>query len=107
MPKLNLLLMGVLTAAVVAGTGLLVLRARSSEEKKSVRVEKLLRKLADRDSDTRREGEDGLRRMGRAAVAPLMEASTSADRVLAGRAAKLLQEFQPLAPAERPSPTAE
>ena len=46
MPKLNLLLMGVLTAAVVAGTGLLVLRARSSEEKKSVRVEKLLRKLA-------------------------------------------------------------
>jgi len=98
MPKLNLLLMGVLTAAVVAGTGLLVLRAPACGEKESIRVEKLLRKLADRDSDTRREGEDGLRRLGRAALAPLQEASTSADRVLAGRAAKLLLEFQPPPP---------
>ncbi|HLY72980.1 MAG TPA: hypothetical protein VKU80_02585 [Planctomycetota bacterium] len=98
MPKLNLLLMGVLTAAVVAGAGFLVLRAPSSEEKASVRVEKLLRKLADPDSDTRREGEDEFRRMGQAALAPLLKASTSADRVLAERAAKLLPEFQPPAP---------
>jgi hypothetical protein len=45
--------------------------------------------------------------MGPAAVAPLREASKSSDRVLAGRAARLLQELQPAAPAEHPSAAAE
>ena len=110
MPKLNAVLMVVLAVAVIAVTGLLVLRTSSTEpndERESVKVEKLIRKLADPDSDQRREGEDGLRRMGPAAVAPLKEASTSADRVLAGRAAKLLLEFQPPAPADRASAAAE
>jgi len=108
MPKLNVVLMGVLTAAILAVTGLLVLRAPASEERASAKVERLLRKLADSDSDQRREGEDGLRKMGPEALPQLRQASTSADRVLAGRAAKLLQEFlESPVPAERPGTSAD
>jgi hypothetical protein len=95
MPKLNAVLMVVLAVAVLLGTGLFVLRAPATDEGASVRVEKLLRKLADSDSDARREGEDGLRKLGPAALARLQEVSTSGDLVLARRAAKLLQELQP------------
>jgi hypothetical protein len=107
MPKLNGVLMSVLAAALIAATGFLVLHQSSAQEEPSARAERLIRKLADSDADLRREGEDGLRRMGPAAIGPLKEASASADRVLAWRAAKLLHEFQPPAPAERPSPSAE
>lgn len=107
MPKINAVLMVVLAVAVIAVTGLLVLKAPASDERDSVKVEKLLRKLADPDVDQRKEGEEGFRRMGPAALSPLREASGSADRILAGRAAKLLLELQPPAPAERPSAAAE
>ncbi|HVR87250.1 MAG TPA: hypothetical protein VMU54_23200 [Planctomycetota bacterium] len=107
MPKLNAVLMAVLAVALMAMAGFLVLGHSSAQEEGPARAQRLIRKLADRDGDLRREGEDGLRRMGPAALGPLKEASRSADRVLAARAAKLLQEFQPPAPAERPSPTAE
>ncbi|HEV3026503.1 MAG TPA: hypothetical protein VG457_02965 [Planctomycetota bacterium] len=107
MPKLNAALMAILAVALIATAGFLVLHHSSPREEEPARAQRLIRKLADSDDDLRREGEDGLRRMGPAALGPLKEASTSADRVLAGRAAKLLQEFQPTAPAERPSPSAE
>jgi hypothetical protein len=107
MPKLNAALMAVLTVALIATAGFLVLRHSSAQEEEPARAQRLIRKLADSDGDLRREGADGLRRMGPAALGALKEASMSTDRVLAGRAAKLLQEFQPPAPAERPSPTAE
>jgi hypothetical protein len=103
MPKLNGILMVVLAAAVLTATGLLVLRASTGAEDPAVRAEKFLRRLADADADVRREGEDGLRRMGPEAVGPLRAASRSSDRVLAGRAAKLLQELQP-PPAAEPGP---
>ena len=45
----------------------------------------------------RREGEAGLRQAGAASIAPLREASQSPNRVLADRAAKLLQELTPVA----------
>jgi len=106
MPKLNATLMILLAAAVIAATGILALRGAPAAAT-PVRAEALLRKLADPDADLRREGEDGLRRMGPAAVEPLREASKSPDRVLAGRAAKLLQELQPSLSPERPSSTAE
>src|SRR5579862_2536548 len=101
MPKLNAVLMVVLAVAVIAATGVLVLRSSSAQEDAPAQAEKLLRKLADADGDLRREGEDGLRRMGAAALGPLREASKSADRMLAGRAAKLLLELVPPPPAER------
>ena len=107
MPKLNVVLMGVLAAAVIAATGILALRGGAPAAAAPVRAEALLRKLADPDLDLRREGEEGLRRLGPAAVEPLREASQSPDRVLAGRAAKLLQELQPSHSPERPSSTAE
>ena len=105
MPKLNAVLMVVLAVAVIAATGILVLRP-SGPAVDPQQTERLIRKLADSDSDVKREGEDGLRKMGPAAVGPLKEASNSTDRVLAGRAAKLLLELQPPAPAERTSTTA-
>lgn len=107
MPKLNAVLMVVLAVAVIAVTGTLVLRSPAPEERESVKVERLLRKLADPDSDQRREGEAGFRGMGPAAVAPLKSASTSTDRILAARAAKLLLELQPTAPADRAQAAAE
>jgi len=105
MPKLNAVLMTVLAVAVIAATGFLVLRP-SGPAADPQQTQKLIRKLADTDSDVKREGEEGLRRMGPAAMGPLKEASNSADRVLAGRAAKLLLELQPPAPAERTSTSA-
>ncbi|HZE99960.1 MAG TPA: hypothetical protein VE981_23335 [Planctomycetota bacterium] len=107
MPKLNAVLMVVLAFAVIAATGFVVLRSSSAAVDESAQAEKLIRKLADGDVDTRREGEDGLRKLGPAAVAPLKEASKSPDRVLAGRAAKLLGELQPAAVSDRPAPAAE
>ena len=105
MPKLNWVLMIVLAVAVIAATGFLALRPAPARDADPARIELLLRKLGDVDSDVRREGETGLRRMGNAAAGPLAQASKSADRVLAGRAAKLLQELQPPPPGERsPSP---
>jgi hypothetical protein len=92
MPKLNAVLMVVLAVAVIAATGFLVLRPAPPQP---VSAEQYLRKLADADVDVKREGEEGLRKMGPAAVVPLRMASKSSDHVLAVRAAKLLQELQP------------
>ena len=59
------------------------------------------------DVDTRKEGEDGLRKMGPAAVAPLQTACKSGDKLLADRASKLLQELQPPPSTGQPSSAAE
>ena len=107
MPKLNWVLMVVLAVAVIAATGFLALRPAPARDADPARIELLLRKLGDADSDVRREGETGLRQMGNAATGPLAQASKSADRILAGRAAKLLQELQPPPPGERPPSPAE
>ncbi len=107
MPKRNAVLMVVLAVAVIAAMGFLALRPTPVQAADPVRIELLLRKLGDADSDVRREGENGLKQMGSAALGPLQQASRSGDRVLAGRALKLLQELQPPPPAERPSSAAE
>jgi hypothetical protein len=95
MPKLNAILMVVFAVAVIAAMAFLTLRPTPAQEIEPVQVQKLLRKLGDSDPDLRREGEAGFRGLGLSAVAPLREASKSSDRVLAGRAAKLLQEIRP------------
>lgn len=84
----------VLAVAVIAATGFLVLRQEPKPPTDGDRVEALLRKFGDPDSDVRREGEEGLRKMGAAAVEPLRKASTSSDRVLADRAGRLYQELR-------------
>lgn len=98
MPKLNAVLMAVLAVAVIGATAFLTLRPAPAQAIEPAQVQKLLRKLADSDPDVRREGEAGLRQAGAASVAPLRDASKSSDRVLAERAAKLLQELQPASP---------
>src|SRR5258706_14673159 len=104
MPKLNAVLMVVLAVAVIAAMAFLTLRPTAAESLEPAQVQRLLRKLGDADPDLRREGESELRKLGLAAVAPLKEASKSPDKVLAGRAAKLLLEVQP-GPAAEPSGT--
>ena len=98
MPKLNAVLMALFAVAVIAAMGFLTLRPSAAQGVEPAQVEKLLRKLADVDSDVRREGESGLRRAGAAALVPLREACRSSNRLLADRAAKLLQELEPAAP---------
>jgi hypothetical protein len=95
MPNRNAVLMVVLAGAVIAAMAFLTLRSTPAQEIEPVQVQKLLRKLGDVDPDVRLEGEMGLRGLGAAGVAPLREASRSSDRVLAERAARLLQELQP------------
>jgi HEAT repeat protein len=116
MPKLNAVLMTVFAVAVIAAMAFLTLRPTPAQEIEPAQVQKLLRKLGDSDPDLRREGEFGLRGLGKPALAPLREASKSSDRVLADRAAKLLLELQPPAapepsvaapapPSPRPAPS--
>ena len=104
MPKLNVVLMAVLAAGVIAGLAFLTLRPTPAREIEPAQVQKLIRKLGDSDPDIRREGEAGLRQAGAASVVPLREASKSPDRVLADRASKLLQELQPSDPLCTPRP---
>ena len=96
MPKLNAVAMVVLAAAVIGGTGWLVLRR--SDDPAAARqagVARALRKLADADPDVRREGEAEIRALGAAGVEVLKETAKSADRLLAARAEKLLRETPP------------
>ena len=109
MPKLNAVLMATFAVAVIAAMAFLTLRPAPAQDSDPARVQKLIRKLGDADSDVRREGEAGLRQAGPAALAPLREASRSGDRALADRASRLLQELEPAAsvPAPKPSPLTE
>jgi hypothetical protein len=111
MPKLNAVLMAVLAVAVIGATAFLTLRPTPAQAIEPAQVQKLLRKLADSDPDIRREGEAGLRRAGTAAVPSLRDASMSPDRVLAERAAQLLQQLDPppagVADAPKPEPEPE
>jgi hypothetical protein len=95
MPKLNVVLMAVLAAGVIAALAILTLRPTPAPPIEPAQVQKLIRKLGDSDPDIRREGEAGLRQAGAASIVPLREASKSPDRALADRASKLLQEMQP------------
>jgi hypothetical protein len=96
MPRLNGILMALLAVAVIGTAVFLSLeKSPSPAGPDPVLVQKLLRKLSDSDPDIRREAEFGFKAMGFNAVAPLAEASKSADRRLAEAAARLLREVDP------------
>src|SRR5262245_1296363 len=99
MPRLNGILMALLAVAVI-GTAVFLSLEKSAPPAgpDPVLVQKLLRKLSDSDPDIRREAEAGYRAMGAKAVAPLAEASQSADPRLARAAAKLLRDVEPAKP---------
>lgn len=115
MVRRNAILMVLLPAVVIGGAFFLADGASSRAAREGEAVRRLLRKLSDSDPDVRREGEQGLRSMGPRAVEALREAARSPNRVLAGRAARILGEPAPLPSpsppgppaAENPAPTAE
>ena len=90
--------MVVLTLAVIAGAGYLVLHRPPAEGQETALLEKAFRNLADRDPDVGHDAEAAVRALGAKAVPQLTEASKSSNRVLAERAQKLLAEMKPPAP---------
>lgn len=105
MPRLNAVLMGLLSAAVLAGAGWAVL-AKSDGGPARDEDRRLLRKLADEDPDLRREAASEILARGPRGRAMLKEAAASDDRLLAGRARALLAELEP-PPAPPPAAAAE
>jgi hypothetical protein len=95
MYKINLVLMVLLAAAVVAAAAYLSTAVGPSAGTEAADSARLLRKLADADPDVRREGETGLRDLGELALPALREAAKSPDRALADRATRLLGEVEP------------
>lgn len=102
MPKLNAVLMVLLSAAVLGGMGWWVLGRGDDGAAGRARDAKLLRKLADADPDLRREAEAELRALGARGKAILRETARAADARLAERAATLLKELEPAAPEPAP-----
>jgi len=94
--------MVVLTLAVIAGTGYLVLHRPAAEGQDVAAVEMAFRNLADRDPDVGHDAEIAVRALGAKAVEPLAAAAKSPNRILAERAQKLLAEMKPAAPAPAP-----
>jgi hypothetical protein len=103
MPKLNAVLMVLLSAAVLGGMGWWVLGRGDDGALERVRAAKLLRKLADADPDLRREAEAELRALGAKGKEILRETAKAADVRLAERASALLKELEP-APEPAPVP---
>jgi len=95
MPKLNAVAMVVLTLAVIAGAGALVLHKAPTGAADQGELQKLFRNLTDRDPDVRHEAEAGILSMGPKALASLNDAVKSADPVLVERAKDLLVRLQP------------
>ena len=89
MPKVNAVLMVLLSAAVLGGVGWAVL---GKDDGRVAREEdaRLLRKLADPDPDVRREAAAELRERGEPGRTLLRDAAASSDRLLAERARELL-----------------
>jgi hypothetical protein len=91
--------MVVLTLAVIAGAGALVLHRAAPGGQDQAAVEKAFRKLADRDPDVGHEAEVAVRALGPKAIEPLAAAAKSPNRILAERAQRLLTELAPVPPA--------
>lgn len=95
MPRLNLVLMSVFSAAVVAIGALMALEGGGpSAPDPDAALRKLIRRLADSDPDVRRDAEAGLKRLGPGAVPALRKAATLDDAVLATRAARVLEQIE-------------
>jgi hypothetical protein len=102
MPKLNAVLMVVLTSAVIGVLGWRVLGQGDGGAAERARAAKILRKLADPDPDLRREAESEIKSLGSRGKDILRETAKSADPRLAQRAAAMLKELEPV-PAPEPA----
>ncbi len=102
MPKLNAVLMVLLSAGVLGGMGWWVLGQGDDGAVERARTTKLLRKLADPDPDLRREAAAAIKAMGARGKELLQETAKASDPRLAERAASLLKELEPAAPAPAP-----
>lgn len=89
MPRLNLVLMIALSAAVAVSATVFVLRA-PRPDLEAPRIERLIRLLADHDQDVRRDAARELRELGVRAQPALEAAARDGDPQLAARAKELL-----------------
>jgi hypothetical protein len=105
MPKLNAVLMVLLSAAVIGVLGWRVLGQGDDGAAERVRAAKILRKLADPDPDLRREAATEIKAMGVRGKEILRETAKGADAKLAERAVAILKEMEP-APPELAAPEA-
>ena len=103
MPKLNAVLMVVLSAAVIGVLGWRVLGQCDGGAAERVRTSKILRKLADADPDLRREAESEIKSLGARGKEILRETAKGADARLAERAAAILKNLEPAAPEPAPA----
>ncbi len=103
MPKLNAVLMVVLSLAVSAGAAWLALRGPGVDPDAG-RIAKLIRQLGDDDPDLRREAARDLKQYGPRAEGALDEASRGDDARLAERAKELLARLRPDGPKTPESP---
>lgn len=106
MPKLNAVLMVLLSAGVIGGMGWWVLGRGDDGAIDRARTAKVLRKLADADPDLRREAAAEIKAMGPRGKELLKETAKAADVRLAERAVALLKEMEP-APAIPEAPLSE
>ena len=97
MPKLNGVLMVLLSAAVIGALGWRVLGQPDDGAAARAREARVLRKLADPDPDLRREAEAELKSMGARGQELLRETAKGPDVRLAERAAAVLQAWTPAA----------
>ena len=95
MPKLNAVLMVLLSSAVIGVLGWRVLGQGDGGAAERVRAAKIVRKLADPDPDLRREAESEIKSLGSRGKEILRETVKSADPRLAERAAAILRELEP------------
>jgi hypothetical protein len=103
MPKLNAVLMAVLSAAVIGVLGWRVMGQGDGGAAERARAAKILRKLADPDPDLRREAETEIKAMGVRGKEILRETVKSPDARLAERAVAILKELEPAAPEPAPA----
>jgi len=102
MPKLNAVLMVVLSAAVIGVLGWRALGEGDGGAAERAHAAKILRKLADPDPDLRREAETELKSLGPRGKEILRETAKGPDPRLAERAAAVLKELEPAAPEPAP-----
>src|SRR5688500_13962159 len=98
MPKLNAVLMVLLSSAVIGVLGWRVLGQGDGGAADRARAAKIVRKLADSDPDLRREAESESKSLGSRGKEILRETAKSADPRLAERAAAMLKAMEPAAP---------
>lgn len=107
MPRINVVLMFVLSGAVAVSATVFALRG-PRPDLESPRIGRLIRLLADHDPDVRRDAERELRDLGLRAHPALEAASRDTDARLAARAKDLLDRLRAAPKASRsPEPVAQ